>query len=154
MVSVPWAFGVCGLPLGCTLSALSLTQVVISCYLYLKTRSICPDNPSSLYEMGFLLIGRFAIYWVAFTVWVCAFFLPIIYMAVFGEAFKLLVTNMTGHYSLPLDQLPFYETRVFYILLLAVLCIPMIFMKEISDVKFVGYTLFCAVIIFVILNIV
>jgi amino acid permease len=96
MVSLPWAFFECGFPTAILVLLVTEAQVFVSCYLYLKARSICPDNPSSMYEMGFIIVGRGALFWIAFTIFVNSFLLPIIYMNVIGDVMKTLVYNLTN----------------------------------------------------------
>ena len=97
MVSIPWAFYNCGIPVALALSLYSSAQVVVSCYLFLKTRKICPESTSSMFEMGFLIIGRPAIFWIAFVILINSFALPIIYFSVFGEILKSIETSMISN---------------------------------------------------------
>jgi amino acid permease len=96
MVSIPWAFYSCGFPVAILLLMLSAAQVVVSCVLYLKARNICPDCPTSMFEIGFLILGRKSIFWIAFTILVTGFLMPIVYMNVFGDVMKGLVVNLSN----------------------------------------------------------
>ena len=94
MVSIPWAFYSCGFPVAFILLMLSAAQVFISCVLYLKTRDICPDRPTSMFEIGYLITGRKALIYIAFSILVNSWVMPIIYFNVFGDVMKGIVLNL------------------------------------------------------------
>jgi hypothetical protein len=62
----------------------------------LKAREVCPNKPSSLFEIGFLTLGRPAIFLICFMVWVNSFFLIAIFTNVWSLTALSVVSNFAG----------------------------------------------------------
>ena len=155
MVSIPWAFYNCGIPLAIVFSVLSGMQVMVSSMLYLKTRTLCPERPGSMFEIGFLIIGRPSIFWISFTILVNSFFLIIIFFNVFGEIMKSLMITLLLSSTEELSDSPnIVYTRDLWVLLLSICLLPFVLMKELSEMKIISITLFIAALVFVAINIV
>jgi amino acid permease len=114
--------------------------------LYLKAREACPNRPSSLFEIGFLTIGRPAIFAICFMVWISSFFLIAIFINVFSNTAKQVTVNFAGGE----DQLPvIFQSNIIYGLAIAILLFPTCFMKEIAELHWVSMSLFGAALSFV-----
>lgn len=155
MVSIPWAFYCCGFPIAMLLLLFSSAQVVVSCMLYLKAKNICPENPTSMFELSFLIFGRYSIYWIAFPILINSFMMPIIYFNVFSEIMKGLIVSMTvGREGGPLmPEEVIWTSRAFWVLALGLLLLPIVLLKELAEMKWVSITLFIATMVFVLINI-
>ena len=62
IVSIPYAFVSIGIPLGIALMIGTALLMVISVDLYLALKDIIPDSPESLFEIGYLVMGRSSIF--------------------------------------------------------------------------------------------
>ena len=153
MVGVPWAFLNCGFILAGIFSLLASAQVIFSSVLFLRARQICPDRPQSMYEIGFLILGRSSIFWISFIIFVNSFFLLVIFFNVFGETMKATMTNIFWADVNP-EEPNFGMKRECWVLSLGVLLLPFIQMKELAELKLVSIALFCAALIFVGINII
>ena len=115
--------------------------------LYLKARESCPNRPSSLFEIGFLTLGRPAIFMICFMVWVNSFFLIAIFVNVWSKTAVSIITGFVG-----VDNLPAWlQDRTAYGLLISVLLLPTCFMKEIAELHWVSMSLFGAALMFCVL---
>jgi amino acid permease len=152
MVSIPWAFYQSGIIIGLVVSVLASTQVILSSILFLKARSVCPDRPQSMFEMGFLILGRASIYWISFIIFVNSFGLLIIFFNVFGETTKATMTNIFWA-DVDTNTPNFGMKRECWIISLAVCLLPFVLMKELAELKAVSIALFSAAIVFVLMNV-
>jgi len=59
--------------------------------MYLNAKDFIPGNPESLYEIGYMILGRPAIYYISFVVCANGSGLTIIYFIIFGDTLKSLV---------------------------------------------------------------
>lgn len=148
IVGLPGSFLTFGIPLACVLNIATVFITVASGKLYLKIKAKVPDKPESLYEIGYMLVGRNSIFMIAAICVVNAFGLMLIYFIVFSDTAKQLVSNVSGA---EIDA-EFYTSRYFYVLSLAALLVPVVLMKELAELDWVGMTLFVAIGLFVIIN--
>jgi len=118
--------------------------------LYLKAREVCPDKPSSMFEIGYLILGRSSIFAICFTIWINSFFLIVIFVSVFGNTAKNVVTSVMGCNN----NCGFWGHYEVYSVAIAILLLPTTFMKEIAELHLVSMSLFGAALCFVAINIV
>jgi len=59
--------------------------------LYLKTKDLIPDQPESLFEIGYMVMGRKAIFIIATIQVINALGLMMIYFVVFGDTSAQLI---------------------------------------------------------------
>ena len=104
-----------------------------------------------MFEIGFLIIGRSAIYWITIIILANSLGLIIIYFSVFGDTAKSIMVNIFWS-DLP-DDSNFGMERACWVMCLSVLLVPFIVMKELAEMKAVSVTLFVACIIFVVINV-
>lgn len=105
-----------------------------------------------MFEMGFLILGRSSIYWISFIIFVNSFGLLIIFFNVFGEIMKSTMTNLLWP-DVDTDTPNFGMKRECWVLSLAFCLLPFVSMKELAELKLVSVALFCAAILFVLMNI-
>ena len=149
IVGLPFSFYSCGLYLGLVIAIIASFQVVIQSILYLKAREVCPNKPSSFFEIGYLTLGRASIFIICFCIWVNSFFLIIIFLNVFSNIAlnvmkSLIWDNCQDNYG---------TWRGSYAIGIAACLLPSIFMKEIAELHLVSVALFCAAIIFVVITV-
>jgi len=53
--------------------------------MFLKAREVCPDTPSSFFEIGFLIMGKRAIYLICLAILMNGFFLIVIFINVWSN---------------------------------------------------------------------
>ena len=96
---MPYAFAHMGIPLGVfTVTAMALVSWV-AVILMLKAKDISPMHYESLYELGYLLMGRKAIFAICSVVLIQAVGLLQVYFIIFGdtmsEVFMQMITGNT-----------------------------------------------------------
>ena len=64
IVGVPYSFFNFGIPLAIFLNVLVVIMTYYSGVLYLKAKDLVPDQPQSMYEIGFMTLGRRSIFLV------------------------------------------------------------------------------------------
>lgn len=84
-----------GLPLAIFLQVLVILATHYSSYLYLSVKDLVPDSPDSLYEIGFLVMGRASIFVLASIFIINSFGLCMIYFIVFGDTFGQLAASLS-----------------------------------------------------------
>lgn len=85
IVSLPYSFVSIGLPFGILLNIFGVIVTIFSVDLYLAGKENIPGKPESLYEIGYMVMGRNSIFLVGFIQFINAFFLCILYFIVFGD---------------------------------------------------------------------
>ena len=130
MVSVPWAIYSQGFVLGILVSIFASCMVTICSTLYLKAREVCPDKPSSMFEIGFLTMGRSSIFAICGTITINSFFLIVIYVSVWGNTAHTVVLSLMDCAQ---AECGIWSHKSLYIVGMGVLVLPTIFMKEIAE---------------------
>ena len=125
-MSIPWAFYNTGFYLALTFSVFASAQVILCSVLFLKARDMCPDSPSSMFELGFILLGRSSIFWITFIIFVNSFGLLIIFFNVFGDTFKDFMTQIFWSEVLKENE-NFGMKKACWVIVLAVLLLPFVF---------------------------
>ena len=85
IVGLPQSMFTLGIPLCIVLMLLVMWSVHWSSNLFLYAKDIVPGMPETLYEIGYLVVGRASIYIIASIICINAFGLCIIYFIVFGD---------------------------------------------------------------------
>ena len=148
IVGLPYSLYSTGLYCGVLIAIFAAAQTTISSILFLKAREVCPNRPSSLFEIGYLTLGRASIFIICFLVWVNSFFLIIIFVNVFSNT-AVNVMKALVWYNCQ-DNLGTHVAS--YAIGIAILLLPTTFMKEIAELHLVSISLFCAALFFVAIN--
>jgi len=149
IVGLPRAFYFLGIPLSIVLNFICVLAMVYSVRLYLAVKDVCPSKPESLYEIGYLVMGRKFIFMLGFVYFIASLGLCMIYFITYGDTMGQIAASLTDNYSL--NEI-WYTSRYFYILVLAGLLIPVILKKELSELKAVSVVLFLCLGLFIVLS--
>ena len=117
--------------------------------MYLYVKDIVPDHPESLFELGYMIIGRKSIFLLASIFIINSFGLCMIYFIVFGDTAGQLAASFADDETL--DSI-WYTKRWFYSVPLAVILLPLVLKKELAELAWISYVLFISLTLFVILN--
>ena len=85
IVGLPRAFFFLGIPLAIFLNFLCVIAMIYSVRLYLAMKDACPEQPESLYEIGYLIVGRPAIFILGFIYFIASLGLVMIYFITYGD---------------------------------------------------------------------
>ena len=124
-----------------------LTHTSSNMYLYVK--DIVPDHPDSLYEIGYMIVGRASIFGLGSVFFLNSVGLCMIYFIVFGDTAGQLVASFTDNEEL--DSI-WYTSRWFYDIILAALLLPICLKKELAELAWVSYVLFISLALFTLVN--
>ena len=96
IVSIPYSFISFGVPLAIIFNILAVVMTVYSAKLYLACKDIVPDKPESLYEIGYMVMGRSSIFMVGGVQFINSFGLMMVYFIIFGDTAGQLFANIFG----------------------------------------------------------
>jgi amino acid permease len=85
IVGLPYAIYMLGLPLGIVLNLAVDYLSYESGMMYMALRSLMPNNPNSLYDIGYELLGRKSIFLNALTSFLLSYCLMLIYFIVLSS---------------------------------------------------------------------
>lgn len=131
--------------MGMILNFAAMVQVSYSCRLYFKVKDLC-GGMESLSEIGFKLLGRNSIFLFNGMIFTLCFGLLIAYSNIFSG----ISTSFYKHLFNKDEEESIFASSQFYIVLLAVLNLPIIFKRSIKELKIISVILFISVTIFVI----
>jgi len=125
-----------------------------STWLYLKCKDLIPGKPESLFEIGYILFKRNAIFGISFILALYSLGLCMVYFIIFGETMGRIVGSLSYGLDKDIDTLTgsahFFTHRTPFIIGLAVLQLPVMIKKELQELHIVGVGLFTAIMIFVV----
>ena len=149
IVGLPLAMYNLGLPLAMFLQVLVIILTHTSSNMYLYVKDIVPDHPDSLYEIGYMIVGRASIFGLGSVFFLNSVGLCMIYFIVFGDTAGQLVASFTDNEEL--DSI-WYTSRWFYDIILAALLLPICLKKELAELAWVSYVLFISLALFTLVN--
>ena len=152
IVGLPLAYYRLGLITAVILNILVIIATVFSTRVYLAIKDALPDKPESLYEIGYMLIGRSSIFIQAGILIINSFGLCMIYFIVFGDTFGQLMASLTDKEFTHDFSGTFYTKRWFYDILLAAVLLPIVLKKELAELAWVSYVLFSSLGLFIVLS--
>ena len=85
IVGLPLAMYNLGLPLAMFLQVLVIILTHTSSNMYLYVKDLVPDHPDSLYEIGYMIVGRASIFGLGSVFFLNSVGLCMIYFIVFGD---------------------------------------------------------------------
>ena len=142
IVGVPFSLLHCGIPMGVFLNVIFLGLSYLGSLLYLRSKDIVPVHVESLYELGYVAMGTFSIYFISITMMIAGFGIMMIYFIVFGD-----ISASIAKAILKDDN--FFTTRLCYVLILSSSMIPLILQKKLAELKLVAILLFASIGLFV-----
>ena len=101
----------------------------------------------SLYELGFMILGRSSIFYISACISVASFGLMLIYLITFSDIMASMVSQI--FYEGKKDM--FMEKRTFYVLLIGVLLLPLAVKKELKELKAAAVILFVGITAFILI---
>ena len=149
IVGLPFAFLYLGIP---TAIILNILVIIATCYtvsLYLGIKDAVPDKPESLYEIGYMLIGRNSIFVIATIMIINSLGLCMIYFITFGDTLGQLVASFVDGGELGSD---WYTSRYLYVVILAALLIIVILKKELAELEWISIVLFVSLGLFILMD--
>lgn len=149
IVGVPYAFINLGIPTAIVLNILVVIATIYTVSLYLGIKDAVPGQPESLYEIGYMLIGRKSIFIIGGILFVNSLGACMIYFITFGDTMGQLVATFFDGASLDSE---WYCSRYFYVLILAALLTVVVLKKELAELEWISIVLFASLGLFIIMN--
>jgi len=148
IVGLPFAFFHSGLPLGIFLCFLVAFLTSKSSKLYLAAKDLTPNKLESLYEIGFVILGRKSIFFIAAIISIMSFGLMMIYFIVFGDIFASIISQVSFDGSCDPagngnDSI--WTKRATYAVILGLMLTPLVLKKELKELKIVSVILFLGI---------
>lgn len=94
IVGIPYAFYNLGLTLGILTIVLTASVAWLAVLLMLKAKDLSPRHYESLYELGYLLMGRSAIFAICTVILMQAMGVLMVYFIIFGDTMSEVFTQM------------------------------------------------------------
>lgn len=153
IVGLPYVFYQMGIWTAMAFMAAMGCLTTNSTWLYLKCKDLIPGKPESMFEIGYVLFKRNAIFGISFILALYSFGLCMVYFIIFGQTMGSLAGAAFYGTEQNVDDLTgsgyFFTHRVPYIVGLAVLQLPIMVKKELQELHIVGVGLFTSIMIFV-----
>lgn len=150
IVGLPFAIYMLGLPLGIVLNLVVDYISYESGMLYMALRNLVPDNPNSLYEIGYILLGRKSIFLNALTCVVMSFCLILIYLIVISSTCASLISGFmhdsNGEF--------WYSQRYVYVLFIGFILTIVVIKKDLAELEWLATLLFISIGIFILMSLV
>ena len=119
IVGVPFSLLHCGIPLGVILNIVFAVLSYVGSLLYLRSKDMVPIHVETLYELGFVSMGTFSIYFISITMIIAGFGVMMIYFIIFGDISASIAKAIT-------EDENFLTTRACYVVILASAMIPLV----------------------------
>lgn len=145
LVMVPYCFAHLGIPLAIVLIILVAFQTYFSCELYIQTRAIIPGNYESFYELGYMLMGRKAIFYIGIINFWYNWFAVITCYILFSDITKSLVNSLFYDHR---EHWTIINNDYFYRMIMGIMMCFFIQKKELKDIKALSVMLVCSVLTF------
>ena len=149
MVSIPFSLYSMGLYPGTAIILFAAIQTTGACVLLLKAREVCPNNPSSFFEIGYLVLGRASIFIICFFLYVNSFLLNAIYINVFSN---VCVNVMKALFWYNCED-NWGTWKGTYAITIGILLVPTTLMKEIAELHLLSMCLFGSALLFIAINV-
>ena len=150
IVGLPYAVYLLGLPLGIVLNLLVDYISYESGMMYMSLRSIMPNQPNSLYQIGYILLGRKSIFANAITVMVMSFCLMLIYLIVLSST---LAQFIGGFFGKSFGEV-WYSSKPFYVGFIGLSLIAVVIKKELAEMKILSWLLFGSITLFILMSLI
>jgi len=149
IVGLPYAFLELGLWVSLFLiTAMSLITINTS-WIYLKAKDLIPGKPESMYEIGYMLVGRSSIFMLSVILVLNSLGLCMGYFIIFSNTFASFVKDVADIDAKATGFLGFLIKKYLWIILLGIAMLPLILKKELQELHIVSLSLFFALLLFV-----
>ena len=167
IVGIPYAFYNLGLPLGTLTITLVAAVAWLAVLLMLKAKDLSPRHYESLYELGYLLMGRSGIFAICTVVVMQCMGVLMVYFIIFGDTLSEVFTQMATGPDISGIQDPekvltdleatspyvqAFCSRGANVIAAAIVLGPALFKKEMAEMKIFSYLLFIAVIVIIVIT--
>lgn len=119
--------------------------------MYLATKDLIPGKPESLFEIGYMLFKRASIFFVSAIITINGFGLCMVYFITFGGIVESIFIDILGDSR---DDNGFNKIlcdQTTWIIVLAIVLIPICLKKELQELHIVSTALFIAISIFMVI---
>ena len=150
-MALPFALYMLGLyPFVFLMTAMAISTVNSS-LLYLKAKDLTPGKPESLFELGYILFKRKSIFSISGILSINSFGMCMVYFMIFGNTIASILGSVNGvkDVNTYLTGDNFLYTRTMYILILAMLLLPVVIQKELQELHIVSMGLFSSIMLFI-----
>jgi amino acid permease len=144
IVGIPYAMLHTGIPLGILLNVFVAIAGSYTGYLYLKVKELSPTYVESLYELGFVTMGVCSIYFIAITILLSSGGCIMIYFIVFSNVSASIAVQIQDEGTNNI-----FTDRTIYVLMLAVVMLPLCLKNKLAEMKIVSILLFSAIALFI-----
>ena len=135
-----------GIPLGLLLNIGVSLAGLYTGSLYLKVKDLSPTYIESMYELGFVTMGVFSIYFISTVILISGFGCIMIYFIVFSN-----ISASLAQQAYPEGTENFLTDRTLYVIALAALMLPICLKKKLEEMKIVSILLFLSIGTFILL---
>lgn len=97
IVGIPYAMYLSGIPIGLVINVMCFCMSYLSTYLFMETKKKSDVPIKTLYEFGYVCIGKSSIYYIAFLSVVQTVGFVMIYFIVFGDLLGSIVLDIFYH---------------------------------------------------------
>jgi len=150
IVGLPTSMLILGLYPSLGIMAVMSYQTCNFSWLYLNAKDLIEGKPESLFEIGYILFARSSIFVISFILFVTSFGMTMIYLIIFGNTAGSVVKDI---FAIDPDLETGFKKAVtqkwFFVVLLALLLMPVILKKELQELHIVSMMLFYAVLAFI-----
>ena len=94
IVGLPYAFLELGIVMSCVLMFIVALLTINSTWLYLKAKDLVMGKPESLYELGYVILGRQSIFMISSILVLNAFGLVMVYFIVFSDTMASVIGDL------------------------------------------------------------
>jgi len=147
IVGIPFAMLHTGIPLGIALNVVIMLAAIYTGSLFFKAKHLSPCHVGSLYELGYVTMGRKSIYLISLLLVFIGTGCIIIYFIVFSRIAASLAQDILGE-----ENKNILCDRRLYVLVLALLMLPLALKKKLDEMKVVSISLFVAIALFISLS--
>ena len=130
IVGLPYAFLELGLWISIGSMVLVAIQTLNSIWIYLKAKDLIPAKPESLYELGYILLGRKSIFFISVCLTLNSLGLCMVYFIIFANTMKSICEDVGGITDQDTGFKYLLAIKQSWILFLGLLLLPVVIKKE------------------------
>jgi len=145
IVGVPYGMYLSGIPMGLIMNVICWILCYVSVMLYMEAKSLSGVSTKTLYEFGYVSMGKGSIFFIAFLSTVQTVGFVMIYFIVFGDIAGSIVSQLFLR-----GGMNFWSSRIFWDIILSAVLFPVILKKTLTEMKLAADLHFVAVALFLI----
>ena len=149
IVGLPYAFLELGVAVALVLVIVFSIITINTSWIYLKAKDLIPGKPESMYEMGYMLVGRSSIFALSVILVLNSLGLCMGYFIIFSNTLASFIKDAAGIDPKATGFKGFLIQKYLWIILLGLGMLPLILKKELQELHIVSLSLFFALLLFV-----